>query len=167
MNRVWNTLQTLNRNPDLNRLLVNRQAGEELHRELFWTWAETLTGRIRGCVSFSQARNTPFQGLAADGAKLALWRLLKAGYRMTAFVHDEVVIELPLASDYADESRRVEQILCEAMTDTLQSDIPITVDFAVADRWYKQAEAVWDDGRLVPWEPGDRQSPDPRCGCIE
>ena len=28
----------------------------------------TLTGRIRGRVRYSQARNTPFQGLAADGA---------------------------------------------------------------------------------------------------
>ena len=82
-----------------------------------------------------------------------MWQLLKAGYRTTAFVHDEVVIELPEASDYADEARRVERILCEAMTDTLQSDIPITVEFAVAERWYKQAEAVWEDGRLVPWEP--------------
>ena len=157
MNRIWITLQTLNRNPNLDRALVNRQAGEELHRKLFWSRVETPTGRIRGRVSFSQARNTPFQGLAADGAKLALWRLLQSGYRMTAFVHDEVVIELPEAGNYADEARRIEHILCESMTDVLQSDIPITVEFAVAERWYKQAEAVWEDGRLVPWEPAAKE----------
>jgi DNA polymerase I-like protein with 3'-5' exonuclease and polymerase domains len=154
LDRVWMVLKDLNRNPDLDQLLMSRRAGDEAEQHLFWAPAETLTGRIRGSVSYSQARNTPFQGLAADGAKLALWMLLRAGYRITAFVHDEVVIELPVSLDYASEARSVERILCDAMTDTLQSDIPVTVEYSVARRWYKQAEAVWKDGRLVPWEPG-------------
>ena len=67
----------------------------------------TLTGRVRGRVGFTQARNTPFQGLAADGAKLALWALIRAGYRVVAFIHDEIIVELPEEGvDHAAEARR-------------------------------------------------------------
>ena len=46
-------------------------------------------------MNYTQARNTPFSGLAADGAKMALWNLTHIGFRVSAFVHDEFVIELP------------------------------------------------------------------------
>lgn len=35
------------------------------------------------------------QGLAADGAIHALWKLMRAGYTIVNFIHDEVIIELP------------------------------------------------------------------------
>ena len=35
--------------------------------------ATTLTGRVRRYCSYCSAANAPFQGLAADGAKKALW----------------------------------------------------------------------------------------------
>jgi hypothetical protein len=44
----------------------------ELEAKLFGTDVATLTGRLRGGVSFTQSCNTPFSGLAADGAKLGL-----------------------------------------------------------------------------------------------
>ena len=37
----------------------------------------TLTGRKRGNTSYCAEKNTPFQGLAADGAKIALYNLDK------------------------------------------------------------------------------------------
>lgn len=46
-------------------------------------------------MNFTQARNTPFSGLAADGAKTALWNLTHIGFRVVAFIHDEFVIEIP------------------------------------------------------------------------
>lgn len=36
-----------------------------------------LTASIRGKVGHTQACNTPFSGLAADGGKLALWNLMQ------------------------------------------------------------------------------------------
>ena len=45
--------------------------------------------------SYTRARNTPFSGLAADGAKLALWNIQKLGYRIVAFIHDEMVVAIP------------------------------------------------------------------------
>ncbi len=47
------------------------------------------TGRVRGRVNYSTYRNTQFQSLAADGAKLAMWELHRRGYRIAFYVHDE------------------------------------------------------------------------------
>jgi DNA polymerase I-like protein with 3'-5' exonuclease and polymerase domains len=55
----------------------------------------TRTGRIRGDTTFCAEKNTPFQGLAADGAKLAMWNLYKAGFKIVGFVHDEILTEVP------------------------------------------------------------------------
>ena len=99
------------------------------------------------------ARNTPFQGLAADGAKLAMWELLKAGYRIVGFVHDEFLIELSVLDDCTAEAVKIEHICCEAMQ-RLVGDIPVRCEYALMDRWYKEAEAVFDDkGKLQIWQP--------------
>lgn len=41
----------------------------------------TLTGRLRRNVNWTIHNNSGFSGLAADGAKLALWNLEYVGYR--------------------------------------------------------------------------------------
>jgi DNA polymerase I-like protein with 3'-5' exonuclease and polymerase domains len=122
-------------------------------RKLLHSPVATPTGRIRGAVTFTAARNTPFSGLAADGAKLAMWQLLLAGYRVVAFVHDEFVIELPIDSDHTAQAKHVEHICCHAMQQ-LVGDIPIECEYALAGRWYKQASATFnDEGKLKIWEP--------------
>nr|WP_303652741.1 DNA polymerase [Paludisphaera mucosa] len=120
----------------------------------------TPTGRVRGRVGYSQARNTPFQGLAADGAKLALWALTREGYRVAAFIHDEFVVELPEEGvDHLAEARRIEAILDRAMEEVTPG-IPSACDFALARRWSKDARAAFSpDGRLVPWEDGEASKP--------
>lgn len=153
VDRVWESLKSLNQNPKLKSLIDNREAGDQLSRDLFFGPVWTPTGRIRGSVGFSQARNTPFQGLAADGAKLALWGLYLRGYRCVAFVHDEVVIELPIESDHTTQAEEIDQILCESMAG-LTGTIPIACEYSLSDRWYKQAEAVFDEaGKLRLWSP--------------
>lgn len=152
VDRVWNSLQALNQNRRFADQIKQREAGEQLSRDLFFGPVVTPTGRLRGKVGFSQARNTPFQGLAADGAKLALWGLYRAGFRAVAFVHDEVLIELPRSADHTEEAKRIDAILCRSMEE-LTGSIPIACEYALADRWYKQAEAVFDDeGRLELWK---------------
>ena len=49
--------------------------------------SQTLTGRVRNRCSFCSACNADFQGLAADGAKLALWEVAKRGYQICNFIH--------------------------------------------------------------------------------
>ena len=43
-----------------------------------------LSGRVRGGCRFTQMCNTLFQGLAADGAKKALWDITRECYLDTA-----------------------------------------------------------------------------------
>ena len=149
---VWDGLIGLNRAEDLKAPLSRRVGDEALFRRLFHSGVTTLTGRIRGRVGFTQARNTPFQGLAADGAKLALFDLTRAGYRVVAFVHDEVLIELPEDADHAAEARRVESIMNRAM-EVVTGDVPVAVEYALSRVWSKKSKAVFDDrGRLLPCE---------------
>lgn len=66
--------------------------------DLFRSTTVTPTGRVRGRASYTEAHNTPFQGLVADGAKLAAWNLYQAWcedpyWNPVAFVHDSFVIE--------------------------------------------------------------------------
>lgn len=152
VDRVWEQLKTLNQNRKPKTMIERREAGEQLFRQLFFSPVATLTGRIRGSVGFSQSRNTPFQGLAADGAKLALWELLKQGFRCVAFVHDEVVIELSKPADHTAAAKQIDQILCDSMQQ-LTGSIPIACEYSLSDRWYKQAEAVFEGGKLKLWQP--------------
>ena len=155
VDRVWESLKALNQSRKLAERIADREASEQLSRDLFFSPVVTPTGRLRGRVGFSQSRNTPFQGLAADGAKIALWGLYKAGYRAVAFVHDEVLIELPKAANHTEEAKRIDVILCGSM-EQLTGSIPIACEYALADRWYKQAEAVFDSkGELTLWNPED------------
>jgi hypothetical protein len=149
---VWDGLVALNRDPELAPLLARREGGEELARRLFRGGVTTLTGRVRSGVGFTQARNTPFQGLAADGAKLALWALVREGYRVVAFIHDEFVIELPEGADHTAEARKVEAILNTSM-ERVTGGVPVACEYALARRWSKRAKATYDEvGRLIPCE---------------
>jgi DNA polymerase I-like protein with 3'-5' exonuclease and polymerase domains len=153
VSRIWDSLRTLNQNPKLRDLIAQRQGGDLLFRELFFSPVVTITGRLRGRVGFSQSRNTPFQGIAADGAKIALWNLFRSGFRVVAFIHDEFLIELPVDSDHTEEASRIDRILCESM-ERLSGSVPISCEYALSERWYKEAEAVFDDRKkLRLWKP--------------
>jgi hypothetical protein len=136
----------------------------------------TLTGRLRGYPSYCAARNNVFQGLAADGAKLALYRLHREGYRVVNFIHDEFLIELPMGENHAELALKIKKILIKEMNRVLP-DLPVTCEYALMRRWYADAEAVfeykstlkslsqwlregWSEAalvaagaKLIPWEP--------------
>jgi DNA polymerase-1 len=154
---VWMKLAVLNKNAALAQRLQRRQTGDSLVKRIFWGTTVTLTGRIRGRVSFSRQCNTPFQGLAADGAKLGLWRLYREGFRIVAFIHDEVLVELPENANHTALAQRVEKILCDSMSEVVGT-VPIACEYALSRRWYKQAEAVFNEnGQLLIWEPNHAQ----------
>ena len=114
----------------------------------------TFTGRLRANATYCARHNTVFQGLAADGAKLALWRLWRAGYRIANFIHDQVLIEVPSDSDLKQHAERICSLMIEGMR-AVVPDIRVEVSFAATDRWYKDAEAVFDEAhkRLLLWQP--------------
>ncbi len=151
----------LNRNPELTERLAARTPSGGLATAVCRTGVATLTGRVRGAVGYAQARNTPFQGLAADGAGLALFALVKAGFRVVGFVHDEVLVELPAAggSVRADVIERVTEIMCREMERVL-GDVPAACQYALGRSWAKGVAPEVRNGRVSPAPPpGDRARP--------
>jgi DNA polymerase I-like protein with 3'-5' exonuclease and polymerase domains len=156
VNDVWRKLGSLCRNKDLRQHIERRNTADDSPlRKLFYRPVATLTGRLRGSVPFTAAKNTPFQGLAADGCKQAMWNLTKADYRIVAFIHDEFIIELPATADFDAEAATIAGICSDSMQPFVPG-IPVPCEFAITERWYKAAEAVYDDeGRLKLWQPAD------------
>jgi len=117
--------------------------------------------RRRGRVGYTQACNTPFQGLAADFAKRALFECARECYadpasplygcRPLVFVHDEIILEAPEERGH-EAAMRLKAIMQDAQAHYCP-DVPPCAEPALARRWLKDAEPVWVDGRLVPWEP--------------
>jgi DNA polymerase I-like protein with 3'-5' exonuclease and polymerase domains len=155
VSRTWASLRGLNRNPELKEALEKRQPSEALASRVCHAGVATLSGRIRGHVRYTQARNTPFQGLAADGAALAMFELVKEGFRIIGFVHDEILLELPDEGGYVSEAkvRRIVEIMCRAMDGVLVGGIPVGCEAALSKRWNKKAKLVATDGKVYPWEP--------------
>ena len=116
-------------------MISARLGGEALYQTLYHQKAASLTGRIRGGVGFTDSKNTPFQSLAADGSKLALWNLLFAGYDVYGFVHDEILVNLP--AEHAEvAAQQVVAIMKSSMEEVL-CGIPADCAWVVSDRWAK------------------------------
>jgi len=111
-------------------------------------YAETLLGRKRILPNINSknrtvrqfeervATNMPIQGTAADMIKLAMINIdkvftkLKVKSKMILQVHDELVFELR-----KDESEKLIPLIVEKMETALKLDVPIKVDYNVADNW--------------------------------
>ncbi|MBP3956857.1 hypothetical protein J8F10_16415 [Gemmata sp. G18] len=143
--------------PKHARALRSRQPSPALQRAVASHFGRagvfTLTGRLRAGASYTARHNTIFQGPASDGAKLALWRVWRAGYRVVNFVHDQLLVEVPAGADLAAHAERIKVEMIAGMADVVP-EVKVDVDFAASERWHKKAKAVFDaNGRLVPWVP--------------
>jgi hypothetical protein len=135
---------------------------DTLKRDNGYTVKLKRSGRWRAGASYCAALNTGFQGLAADGAKAALFLVSRACYtqpdsplfgsRIVAFVHDEIILESPLdkAPDAAEElSRLMVQGAKEHMPDML-----IRAEPCLMSVWSKAAQTLRDEnGKLITWNP--------------
>jgi DNA polymerase I-like protein with 3'-5' exonuclease and polymerase domains len=134
----------------------NLRLGEEVTKiEQF------VSGRFRGGCRFTDAANGFFQSLAADIGKAAGFRISRACYdesrgsplfgsRIVNFIHDQFLIESPeeIAHECAVETGK---IMIDAARPFLPN-VPATCTPCVARRWSKDAKAIYENGRLVPWE---------------
>ena len=75
----------------------------------------TATGRLRANASYCACRNGIMQGLAADGAIYALWKLMRAGYQIANFIHDEVIIEVPEDENLPAKIADIERLMIAGM----------------------------------------------------
>lgn len=138
----------------------------------YWAWVSSrleyddkltqfVSKRIRGGLNGPSGANTMFQGLAADGAKAALVALTKEMYldtasplygsRLLVFAHDETILEIPEEKAHEAAHRQADIMVREMKR--FVPDVKISAEPALMRRWYKDAEAVFENGRLVPWEP--------------
>jgi len=96
---------------------------------------ETLTGRKRANTTYCQEKNTPFQGLAADGAKLALYELIKNNFKVVGFVHDEIICEVH--KDDADmKLTEQENIMIDSMKHVVP-DVGVSVESTISKEYCK------------------------------
>lgn len=95
----------------------------------------TETGRMRGDTTYCAEKNTPFQGLAADGAKIAMYEMEKAGLTLRGFIHDECVVEV-LEEEVEKYKKAVESIMIESMR-TVCPDVKIEVESTISKEYCK------------------------------
>jgi DNA polymerase I-like protein with 3'-5' exonuclease and polymerase domains len=114
--------------------------------------------RWRGQVTFCAAANSFFQGMAADALKAALWELARKCYlpgtalygcRLVNEIHDEVIIEAPLAQA-SDAAHETQSTLVTAYN-TYTRDVPVHAKPVVMDCWSKKAHAILEDGVYKVW----------------
>jgi len=129
-------LVNINRNTQLVDILQEaynkNKGGAKVFNALNFYSISTLTGRLRRNVNWTIHNNTSFSGLAADGAKLALWNLEYSDYKVVAFIHDEFIVEIEEDEDITLPL----QIVCESMQDVIKN-IPIRLEYSIADEWSK------------------------------
>ena len=130
---------------------------------------QLYSGRVRGDCTYTSGANSYFQGLAADGAKAAMWALYKAcylgelpeyladdvpyltGVRMWAFIHDEFLFEGDKATAHL-WAPQASRIMVEEMK-RYTPDVAQAAPPALMPRWLKEAEPCYDGaGHLIPWE---------------
>lgn len=127
--------------------------------------AQMYSNRVRGGLEGPAAANTLFQGLAADGAKLALIKLTEEMYfdkksplygsRLVIFAHDETILEIP-EKNMHEGAMRQSQIMIEEMRKVCP-DVKVSAEPALMKHWYKEAETMYDEkGRLETWKPKEK-----------
>lgn len=124
------------------------------------SFRQFVSGRVRGGTGFCDGANSFFQGLAADGVKLALCAVSQACYaepssplfgsRIVAMIHDELDLEVP--ADRANEAAAQCVQLMEREMQKVTPDVPHKAVPALSTAWLKEAEEKRDEkGRLVVW----------------
>jgi len=112
------------------------------------------------CDYCACANGQALQGISADGALTALAAVMKecsvgslAGSVWPAlFIHDEVAGEI-LDDEYTTERLAKVASIMEEQFRVVTPDIVSKAVACTMRRWYKAAEPVWENGKLIPWEP--------------
>lgn len=68
-----------------------------------------------------------------------------------AFIHDEILLEVPVKKAH-DHAHRAAEIMVEAMK-VVMTDVKVRAEPALMLHWDKRADAVYEGGKLVPWTP--------------
>jgi DNA polymerase I-like protein with 3'-5' exonuclease and polymerase domains len=151
------------KDPNFSKTIIDDEGRErELSRfDIVQPWSQ----RLRAGAAYCEACNSPFQGLGADVAKLALWLVWKAtmglselgeadplfGCRIVNFVHDSIMTEAP--EGRAHEAAMRQKELMDLAGRIVLPSVPVKADALVCRQWSKKAQRWKDEnGRLIPWD---------------
>lgn len=95
----------------------------------------TLTGRKRAYSTYTAYLNTHFQGLAADGCKLAIYECMKAGLHMVLVLHDQIMVEAH-AEEATAVQNKLESCMIKGMGQVIK-DTKISVESQIIERFSK------------------------------
>ncbi len=126
------------------------------------TIEQLMSGRVRGGARFTAIANGYFQGRVADAMKEILFQLARECYAMPdsvlfgsrpiMFLHDEPIVEHPDDASLTARADRQQQIVVDVLNKWMP-DIPCTSKATAFRRWWKGADPLRIDGRLVPVKP--------------
>jgi DNA polymerase-1 len=119
-----------------------------------------ISERVCSGLTFAEACNYHFQGLAADAAKNAgymLVREIETGqlrrWKLWNFVHDEFLLRGPV--DECDSAAKTIKYLVEEGARAFVPDVPPKAEPVAMVRWTKKAKATYDNsGKLIPYIGG-------------
>ena len=147
--------------------------GRQCNNDRRFTARQFVSGRLRGGLGYCDGCNTYFQGLIADSAKAAAWRIARACYGAdrgpharalvgsypVLVLHAEIILEVPCgdgtarypldAAHLTDVAAALSAIMISAMTPYIP-DIPIEALAAAMLRWVKGPKPKHRGGLLVP-----------------
>ena len=116
----------------------------------------TASGRLRRFDSpdkgFCERLNTRIQGTAADGMKKAMVllheQLPRLGARLVLVVHDEVLVEAPIA--LAEEVRAVVESAMKTGMEKYVTSVPIVAKATIRRTWAEEDEVQADGASKTP-----------------
>lgn len=121
-----------------------------------------LSQRVRANIPYTVFCNTLFQGLTADAAKAAGFRLAYECYadtssplygcRIVDFIHDEYLLEVHEEPELAHLAAYRQRDIMVEEAQRYHPDIRVTAEPALMRRWSKNAKTVHRGGLLIPYE---------------
>ncbi len=156
------------------RLIGSMMRGYDDRGQPVGSMEQFVSGRIRGRTRYCAMANGFFQGLAADGAKAALYALQKACYlingplygsRVVAFFYDEFLMEHPIET--AHERAYIQTDIAIKEMKQVTPDVRQSAAPAQMDCWMKEADTVHSrSGRLISWRPDVKYAKDAATGLM-
>lgn len=141
----------------------NSSVDEDGNHVPLYAYTSPLGMYRAGATYCAAANGKALQTPSAEGAKIATFKVVRACYDWTqksvlfgcrplAFIHDEILGEIPEDEKMGDRANEVSKIMVDSMK-KIMPDIDIRAEPALMHRWNKKAKTVInDDGELEVWE---------------
>lgn len=136
-----------------------------------WYFYLTPFGMIRGRATYCAVANGfALQSPSAEGAKLAVWHVVRASYDPNYgsplfgqyvpkfFIHDEIGGEMSKYGKLHEMSLELSRLMVESMQ-VVMTSVAVRTEPVAMLRWSKAAEPVYDsNGRLQIWTPDQKEA---------